>query len=508
MKTCPLCGNQYPDSEIHCEVDGALLSGAVTAATRITSLMPSPEQGESAQGGPIECPRCGGKAQPGETICNFCGARLRPEAPSSPSPQGTEPRVTLESFTPGQEPRGPQEIGAEPTSIYGDPAPERRGRRIWSILGFSLAALVALIGGAWLALYLSKHPEVPNPLPTSTSSPTAAAGAPDVELAKTIPIQVEGDLAGALFRDKDSMSKVFASNKASLVEAYKTGLASDSTLHDGMIVRLHILSDGSVGQSTVRVSTAGNPSLDADVVKATSGWKFVSASSTGVDADFPVIFATNPADVAGIESALNAKVANLGPNPVPEYPPNVAPSPVASAVAPTEVAPPTPAPTAPAVVVPPPPGVRHTARPLRTPKPTISLMTRVTEELHLNPELRRVHAFTTGGAVTLFGKVFDDPDKLLAERTARRVSGVTGVVDNLTTDTQEWAQNQSRIQQELQNAGLNGVTVKVIGKSAYLSGEVKTELEKQRAVTITEAAAPVRVSGNLIRVAIGSIFGP
>jgi osmotically-inducible protein OsmY len=59
----------------------------------------------------------------------------------------------------------------------------------------------------------------------------------------------------------------------------------------------------------------------------------------------------------------------------------------------------------------------------------------------------------------------------------------------------------------LQGAGLTGVTVKVIGQSAYLSGEVKTQQEKDQAVTITEGAAPVRVHVNLIRIAVGSVFG-
>jgi osmotically-inducible protein OsmY len=136
-----------------------------------------------------------------------------------------------------------------------------------------------------------------------------------------------------------------------------------------------------------------------------------------------------------------------------------------------------------------------------------SLTERVTTEMRSNGKLRRVQNYTNGGTVTLFGKVFDDRDKLLAERTARSVEGVSAVVDNLTTDTQEWAQNQSRISRELQNAGLTGVTVKVIGRDAYLDGEVKTNLDRERAVTIAQAAAGVKVRVNLIRVAPGRVFG-
>jgi osmotically-inducible protein OsmY len=54
---------------------------------------------------------------------------------------------------------------------------------------------------------------------------------------------------------------------------------------------------------------------------------------------------------------------------------------------------------------------------------------------------------------------------------------------------------------------LTGVTVKVIGHDAYLDGEVPTALDRQRAVTIAQAAAPVTVRSNLVRVAVGRVFG-
>ncbi len=110
------------------------------------------------------------------------------------------------------------------------------------------------------------------------------------------------------------------------------------------------------------------------------------------------------------------------------------------------------------------------------------------------------------GTVTLFGKVFDDKAKLAAERAVRKVNGVTNVVDTLTTDKEEWAENEAKINRELQNAGLAQVTAKVIGNSAYLDGQVTTNSEKQRAVTITQNAAPVTIRTNLIRVVPGSIF--
>ena len=108
-------------------------------------------------------------------------------------------------------------------------------------------------------------------------------------------------------------------------------------------------------------------------------------------------------------------------------------------------------------------------------------------------KLRRVNAYTNGGTVTLFGKVFGEGEKSLAEETVRNLPGVTSVVDNITTDEAEWAEEQTQIAQQLANSGLGKVTVKVIGHDAFLDGEVKTELEKSRAVTITEGAAPVTV---------------
>ena len=95
----------------------------------------------------------------------------------------------------------------------------------------------------------------------------------------------------------------------------------------------------------------------------------------------------------------------------------------------------------------------------------------------------------------------------MAERTVRGTDGVSAVVNNVTTDTQQWEQNQTLIAQALQNAGLDSVQVKVIGRDAYLSGQVKTELDRERAVTVAQAAAPVKVRENLITVAIGNMFG-
>ena len=141
------------------------------------------------------------------------------------------------------------------------------------------------------------------------------------------------------------------------------------------------------------------------------------------------------------------------------------------------------------------------------PPPKPPLIERVNSELRANRRLRRVQAYTNGSVVTIFGKVFDDNDRLIAERAVRGTDGVSAVINNLTTDTQQWEQNQTLITQALQNAGLNDVRVKVIGRDAYLSGQVKTQLDRERAVTVAQAAAPVKVRENLITIAIGNIFG-
>jgi TonB family protein len=516
MKSCPRCGKEYPDSEGFCEVDGTAL---VTAGGVIPRAPGAVEDSESAAQsiGVTECPVCGGKAQPGEVICNFCGTRLLPDSESDAGTEASANAPTAqgrrETFALPDERQGPVEMGS-PDETKFDQEPTA-GRRAVGVLGFSIAAIVALAAGAWFAIYLSGRRPAQQPVAGVSPSPAVSSG-PVVALARTIPIQVQGDLAGTLSRDKDALRKVFDDNQPGLADVYGHALESDATLHDGMVVRLHINPDGSVASGSVRVSTLPNPSLDAEAVKAMSAWKFAAAKGTGVDADYPVVFANRSADIAGIESDLNAKLASLAPNEPAEY--ALAPS-AAPIAAPSEASTPAlasaPAEAPPAVVAPETPPPRRHKRPPRIvasarPPTTMSkppLVDRVYGELRANRKLRRVQVYTNGGTVNLAGKVFNDDDKLLAERTVRGVDGVTAVVDNLRTDMQDWTQKQARISQELQNAGLDGVTVKVIGHDAYLNGEVKTDLDRQRAVTIAQAAAPVVVRENLIRVAPGRVFG-
>ena len=514
MKSCPRCGKTYPDAETFCESDGNALVPAAGAVDRSTTVMPEDVQG-SAAGGEIFCPECHGKAEPGETICNFCGTQLQPDpvrrgaSAASAAPQSSlgsaRTAVNPEDFVPSHGRINPDEIGGEPPYDEAPVEEPSLRERIVRILGYSIAAIIAVAAGGWFALHLSGH----NNAPVATSSPAAAplTSAPTVALARNMQITVKGaDLTAALNRDQASVRKVFEDNRDAVLDTYKRALEGDSTLHDGMVVRLRVLPDGSVGGGSVVISTAPNPSLDAEVVKGMSNWKYAASGTAPVDVDYPLIFATNPADIGGIEGDLSGKFASLGPNETPEYasaPPLATPAPEAAAT-------PEAAPTPPPAIAALPPPEAHMMRPRRRHRiapPPPSITERVMESLAADKRLRRVQAYASGGGmVTLSGKVFDDNAKTLAVRTVRNVSGVTGVIDNLTTDTSVWARNEALINQRLQAEGLTGVTVKVIGNGAYLDGTVKTNLDRQRAETVAVSAAPVNVRTNLIRVK-PSFFG-
>ena len=324
-----------------------------------------------------------------------------------------------------------------------------------------------------------------------------------VALASSIPIQVTGESASAPERSASVTRNAFENGKPALLDAYRHALGADPNCKDGMMVRIRVLPDGTISQASVLTSTAPNPGLDAEVAGDVTAWSFAPFSGGQVEVSYPIIFAQTAADQAAVESALSAKLASLSPTETPEYT-SATPSPVASAAASPAAAPA----AAPSVVAAPPPVVRKRRPATPRPRPTPSLYDRVNSALRSSRKLGRVQAYTTaGGTVTLTGRVFDDKDKAFAESTIRSVPGVVQVINTVTTDTGVWAQEQATIQQQLANAGLPNVTVKVIGKDAYLNGTVKTDLEKQRAVTITEGAAPVRVRGNVITVVPGSMFG-
>src|SRR5882762_3699472 len=176
MKRCPRCDKTYPDSETFCELDGTALVGsgpAFAAGTgRATIAMPTGDAAET----PIECPVCGGKAQPGELICNFCGARLGAEPPSgSPAFITQPPPSSTRRVTPS--PAQPNQSGRFTGRMPQDEESEE-GRSGLTVAAYVLAAIVALGGGAWLALHLSRTQgaqPIAQASPSSAASPAAAA---------------------------------------------------------------------------------------------------------------------------------------------------------------------------------------------------------------------------------------------------------------------------------------------------------------------------------------------
>jgi osmotically-inducible protein OsmY len=101
----------------------------------------------------------------------------------------------------------------------------------------------------------------------------------------------------------------------------------------------------------------------------------------------------------------------------------------------------------------------------------------------------------------LEGEVFDDAAKRAAETAVAGVQGVKRVINALTTETLNWLLLQNRVNQTLQQNGLTLVSVKVIGKTAFLSGQVNSDADKDRAVSVVKSVAPeLTIGTNLIQV--------
>ena len=518
MKRCPRCEKTYPDSETFCETDGTALVQAGPAFAEGARRAPAGAVATAAgdEGEQIECPVCGGKAQPGELICNFCGARLGVESAESYPPQvSPPPRMTPTPLGGTTMRRGPSP-SMRITGRMPDGEGEEEGRGALRVIGYLLAAVVALAGGAWLALNLSSKPApqpVANASPAAVASVTAAApSGPLVALSKAMGVQVTGESAAAPERNQETARKFFEVHKDGLLESYSRALAGDSTLSDAMLVRIRVLPNGSVDAASVRTSTNPNPAFDAEVVKKVSGWNFAPFSGGQVEIDYPIIFANDRATKEALESQLSSTLATLSPTEAPEFataPPTAAPAASEAASAPS----PAPAVETPAAMVAEPvpsaaPAPRKRRHVASAPKPPpLTLQQRVKLVLGSNPRTRRVDCYTSGSTVTIFGKVFDADAKQYAEKIVRQVPGVGNVIDSLMTDEGEWAARQAAIASQLYAAGLNTVTVKVIGHDAYLGGTVKSDAQKQQAVTIAESASPVHVRTNLITVVPGNMFG-
>jgi predicted nucleic acid-binding Zn ribbon protein len=529
MKRCPECSKTFPDSERFCSSDGAALVPA-ESAPRVTTQMPPTAAAEPA----VECPVCGGKALPGEELCSFCGARLNIADLPPPEPNFTIPKQTVLQMP-------PEHVGGARNFDEGlFEAQQPSGtRRFFAWTGYLVAAIVALTAGAWFALHLnsiglSHKPEAPAISPIAAPASPAPVTGPIAALATNTPVQVTGESATDRARSVDAVSKVFNDNSAAVLDNYKKALEGDSSFSDGVLATLTVNPGGDVVAGSVKTSTSSNPALDGELIKTMMGWHFAPFSGSSVEVSYPVVMAHNSDERASVESALADKIAHLGPDETPEYasapplpaavPPSPAAAPSPEVAAREPITPPGMAPEAPPPMPPeappamapeaPPVPAPERARPRRRhrvaippPPPRVSLLDRVQERLRSDRRLGRVRAYTNGGGVVvIYGKVFEDKDRRLAVSTVRSVDGVTDVIDNLQTDTATWRQQQAAIAAQLQGAGLSQVTVKVIGHDAYLDGQVSTELEKERAVTIAESAAPVRVRTNLIRVVPKGVF--
>jgi osmotically-inducible protein OsmY len=136
-----------------------------------------------------------------------------------------------------------------------------------------------------------------------------------------------------------------------------------------------------------------------------------------------------------------------------------------------------------------------------------ALMNRVNAALRSNPRLNGAKAYTAAeGVVVLYGTVFDNKDRALAEQTANSVPGVTSVVDNLRTKTGKWADEEERINTQLLSSGFNDVQARVVGPYIYLSGNVTSQADKDRAATVASSVYPNKEIDNMIFVQPGSMF--
>jgi hypothetical protein len=134
------------------------------------------------------------------------------------------------------------------------------------------------------------------------------------------------------------------------------------------------------------------------------------------------------------------------------------------------------------------------------------LMRRVEQALRANRNLNGAAAYTASpGVVVLYGTVFDKDDRALAEKTARKVKGVNNVINTLQTTTGDWQEQEVRINDTLQLNGFPGVRAKVIGPEVYLSGQVSSDAEKQRAERVVGSISNLQVV-DFMRAVPGPIF--
>ena len=134
------------------------------------------------------------------------------------------------------------------------------------------------------------------------------------------------------------------------------------------------------------------------------------------------------------------------------------------------------------------------------------LMRRVDAVLRADRDLNGASCYTAApGVIVLYGKVFDHKDRHLAEAKTRRVPGVNQVVNTLRTETGQWLAEEARINDTLILNDFHDVSVRVIGSQAYVSGQVSSEAEVQRAIRVISSVSNLQVV-NFMRVVSGPIF--
>jgi hypothetical protein len=134
------------------------------------------------------------------------------------------------------------------------------------------------------------------------------------------------------------------------------------------------------------------------------------------------------------------------------------------------------------------------------------LMHRVDRALRANDNLNGAMCYAAApGVIVLYGKVFGEKDRNLAQATASNVRGVSQVINTLRTDTGQWIEEEERINDTLQLNGLEGVSARVIGPEVYLSGTVTGQAEKQRASRVVASVSNLQ-QNNFIWVKPGPIF--
>jgi len=79
------------------------------------------------------------------------------------------------------------------------------------------------------------------------------------------------------------------------------------------------------------------------------------------------------------------------------------------------------------------------------------------------------------------------------------------VVNTLRTETGQWLAEESRINDTLVLNEVQGVSARVIGTEVYLSGQVSSVAEKQRAARVVSSVSNLQVV-NFISVVPGPLF--